>query len=137
MLADSKPLQNVEHGKNLRYIASVHKKKLYGKYTNSSSRGKYVDRGEIAVRNFLKGLFATPPLFNLTTDVFLTRLEVLEFLQNYQKDYKYTYTDLARYKDRDVKLIKMKKCKECDAFVAYVKTKFSDFDEEMFYSEST
>ena len=134
MLIDSQPLKNVEHCKNLRYIGSVHKKKLYGKYTNSGNKGqKYRGVQEIAVRNFLKGLLATPPLFNLNPAVFLSDLDILDFIQAFNKSYKYSEDTLARYKHRDVKVLKMLKSKESDVFVQYVKTKFVDFDEESFY----
>ena len=137
MLLDSRPLANITEGENLRFISSMYKKKLYGKYTSMDNKAnKYTDTEEIAVRNFLKGLLTTPPMFNLKEDVFYTRREIIDFIQQYNPKYKYTEIQLAKYKRRGISLLKTHKTKETEAFLKYVKAKFNDFDEESFYAKS-
>jgi hypothetical protein len=132
---DSLPLQTKSEGENLRFISSLHKKKLYGKYTSTGNKvSKYINNEEIAVRNFLKGLLSEPPLFNLTPKSFLNRQGIIDFINNYNTQFKYGDANFSRYKDRDVKLLKIHKSKETDAFIKYVKERFLDFDEEAFYA---
>ena len=138
ILLDSRPLENITEGENLRFISSMYKKKLYGKFTSTGNHTtKYTDTEEIAVRNFLKGLLTTPPMFNLKEDVFYTRREIISFIQQYNPKYKYTEIQLAMYKRRGVRLLKTQKTKETEAFLKYVKAKFNDFDEESFYTKSS
>jgi hypothetical protein len=133
-LLDSNPLSTIEKGSNLRYISAMHKKKLYGKYTSVVKKvNKYDNKEEIAVRNFIKGLLTVPPLYNLPPNAFISSVEIINFIKAYNPELKYNAMNISRYKNRDVKLLKVIKSKETESFVNYVKAKFKDFDEKSFY----
>lgn len=135
VLIDSIPLLTAKEGENLRYISGVHKKKLYGKYTSVGNRvNKYKITGEIAVRNFVKGVLTNPMLFNLTKDTFYTNRDLIEFIECYNPLFKYNDVILTQYKNRKVKLLKTPRSKESEDFVKYVKIRFPHFTEEGFYS---
>ena len=133
-MIDSKPLTEVKQGENLRFISSLYKKKLYGKYTRlSTNANKYKYNEEIAIRNFIKGLLMTPPKFNLQRGVLFDRQSIVDFVNGYNPGRKYSVESISRYKHRDVQMVKIQKSAETEAFVTYVKTKFKDFDTESFY----
>jgi len=134
VLIDSLPLKNVIQGEGLRYINGMYKKKPYGKYTSGGFGVKaYSNNEEIAVRNFVKGLFTEPPMFNLPKDAFYSRRDVELFIKEYNPEIKISETSISLYKNRNVKLLKVQKTKETEAFMSYVKTKFKDFDVDSFY----
>lgn len=110
----------------------MHKTKLYGKY-GSVSNTKYKFIEEIAVRNFVKGLLAFPPLFKLKPNAFLTRQSILDFLNAYDPRIKISLRSLSRYKNNDVKMIKLQKTVETESFVNYVIARFPEFDKDAFY----
>jgi hypothetical protein len=136
-LIDSQPLQNRGEGETFRYISSLYKKKLYGKYISSgTSVNKYKNNDDIAVRSFIKGLLNVPPLFNIPQDAFLSRSEIIDFIKSYNPELKYTENSISKYRGRDLKISVLSKTKESESFVRYVKERFSGFDEESFYSMS-
>jgi len=132
---DSKPLANVSQGKNLRFIARMSKTRLYTKYSSGPRVSSYKSNEEIAVRNFLKGLFSTPPMYNLHRKELVSYPLVLEFLQGYNSKLKYSESRLAIIKHRlnNTRRVPLQKTKESEEFVKYIHTKFKDFDEEAFY----
>jgi hypothetical protein len=132
-LVDSIPVSDVKTGVCLRFVGSVVKKKLYGKYTNAGVRKKYLSVEETAVRNFVKGVVSSPPLFNLPTGCFSKSRDVLEFVHGYNPELKISEQSLSMYKTRLVKLGKVKRSKETDGFVQYVKKAFPTFDLDSFY----
>lgn len=137
VLVDSKPVKNVQEGDNLRTISRMYKQKLYGKYSNAGTGvNKYRDNEEIAVRYFLKGLVATPPKFNLPPDSFYTYKEIIAFVKEFNPKLRFNEKDLSNYKNRNVKVLKVQKSKETEAFVRYVKEKFDSFDIGSFYNGS-
>jgi hypothetical protein len=120
----------------------VYKTKLYGKYSNIGV-GKLKYKGnksneEIIVRNFLKGLLTTPPLFNLSPDSFYGYGNIIEFIKEFDPSIKITPNMLAHLKQRrdEIKLIPVQKTSQSEAFVKYVKRKFKNFDAETFYRKS-
>ena len=136
-LVDSKPLKDVQDGDNLRSISRMYKQKLYGKFSNAGAGvNKYRGNEEIAVRYFLKGVVATPPKFNLPIDSFNTYREIIAFVKDFNPKLRFTENDLSKYKSRHVKVLKVQKSKETEAFVRYVKDKFDSFDIGSFYRGS-
>lgn len=135
ILIDSKPLQNVKEGENLRYISGVYKKKLYGKYTSVGNRGgKYNFFEEIAIRNFVKIILTNPSLFNLSKDAFFNTKDLIDFITTYNPRIKYNDVILSQYKSRKVQILKIQRGKESEEFIKYVKSRFKYFDEEGFYA---
>ena len=132
-LVDSLPVECVKTCENLRFIGSLSKKKLYGKYTSSSGTNKYRSVGEIAVRNFIKGVVSTPPLFNLPQGCFRTNKLLLDFIKNHNPVYNISKESISRYKSRDVMLCKVPRTKECMGFITYVKSAFPSFDSDAFF----
>ena len=136
MLVDSRPLANVREGENLRFISRMYKNKLYGKFSGvSNGVNKYNTTEEIAVRNFLKGLLANPPKFNLHPSAFFDYNDIITFVKNYNPALKISKSSLSNLKRRNVKIMRLSKTKESDAFLNYVKLKFKDFDEKLFYKD--
>jgi hypothetical protein len=101
VLVDSKALNDTTHAENLRFIARMCKNKPYGKYSNRA-KGVSVYRGveEIAVRNFLKALLTTPPLFNLSRDEFYSFEDIILFVSGYKGSVKLTGSGLAMIQQR-------------------------------------
>jgi hypothetical protein len=78
-LVDSFPLEGVRHGENLRYLGSLLKRRQYSKFLGSVGvKNSYGDKEEIAVRNLVKGLVSSPPLFSLPRNGFLTDQGVID-----------------------------------------------------------
>lgn len=136
-LLDSKPLENAMHGENLRFISRMYKSKIYGKFTSvNNGANKYKCKEEIAVRNFLKGLLANPPMFNLNPKEFNGYRDIIDFVKLYNPLLRFSSVSLSQYKHKNVKIMKVHKTKESEAFVSYVKAKFKDFDDKAFYGYS-
>jgi hypothetical protein len=134
LLVDSKPIEGVKDGENLRYIGSLLKKKTYSKFSNVSGLGnQYKDREDVAIRNFLKGLVSSPPLFNLPSNVFQTDIEVIEYIKSYKPGIKISRERVAKYRLRSVSLGKIHKTKESETFLTFVKHRFPAFDSLSFY----
>ena len=135
-LIDSKPMEDIDQAKNLRFIARMSKNKQYSKYSNSGkSVNKYVNSSEIAVRNFLKGLLSTPPMFNLSRGDFYTYGSIVEYIKDFDPKIKINEVSVSLIQQR-VKLYKwlpLKKNKESEVFVKYIQQKFKDFDVEAYY----
>ena len=135
-LVDSKPLDNIEEGKNLRGISRLYKAKLYGKYT-SEGKGisSYRNSEEIVIRNFLKALLSTPPLFNLSREDFYSYSSIIEYIKTYNPKIDLNQDKLAYIKKRGegVKWTPIKQNPQSDAFICYIRNKFKDFDVESFY----
>lgn len=138
-LVDSKPLEDINQGKNLRYISQLSKRKLYGKYISSGKAlNSYGSKVEIAVRNFLKGLLSTPPKFNLNRNDFFTYCSIVEFIKSFNSEIKITESELAlmQHRVKKVRWIPMEKTKDNEKFVCYIQRKFPDFDVESYYGEN-
>ena len=138
-LIDSNPLIDINQGKNLRFIGRLSKSIPYAKYTSAGkSLSKYKNQDEIAVRNFLKGLLSTPPMFNLNREEFYGYQSIIDFVKNYSSTINITDESLAKIKQRvskkNFKWVTVEKTKESEAFVKYVQSKFNTFDVEAFYA---
>jgi hypothetical protein len=137
-LVDSKPLEDIIQGQNLRFISRLSKNKLYGKFTSpGKSMRVYKNNEEIVIRNFLKGLLSTPPLFNLNRSGFLTYEEILDFINHYNPSIKVTVGMLSNLKWRvsmgSLKWTPIQKTKHSEGFIKYVQWRFKQFDVESFY----
>jgi len=100
-LIDSKPLQDINHGQNLRYISKLCKSNLYGKYiSGGTNERKYKSLEEVVVRNFLKGLLSKPPMFNLYRDCFYSYANIIEYIKGYNPSIKLTGPGLAVLQQR-------------------------------------
>ena len=119
----------------MRSVGSLYKEKGYSKYVNGgvSMTKKYKDKTDIAVRNFLKGLVSSPPLFNLPASVFETDKEIVEYVKSYKSSVKIGVERVSLYRHRGVKLGKIVRTKESEDFITFVRAKFPDFDQENFY----
>jgi hypothetical protein len=137
-LVDSKPLEEINQGKNLRFIARLCKNKQYGKYTNIE-RGVnlYKDNTEIAIRKFLVGLLSTPPRFNLNRESFYSYASILEYLSIFNPASQLTVRDISVLQNRVKEIgnisLPLKKTKESEEFVKYIQQEFKEFDLVEFY----
>jgi hypothetical protein len=135
-LVDSKPLTQVKQAENMRYIGSLYKKKMYSKFVSGGESvivNRYKDKSEIAIRNFLKGVVSSPPLFNLPSNVFKTNIDLVNFVKDYNPSIRICVKRISLYKTRSVKLGKVVRSKESDEFITYVKHRFPSFKTENFY----
>lgn len=138
VLVDSKPLLDVEEGRNLRSVARLTKQPQYGKYIGGAKKLRsYKSKEELVIRNFLKCLLTQPPLFNLTRVELNTYPLVLEYIKTYDPRIKLTTNSLAlittHIKTSKVKWMPVEKTVESDKFVEYVLQKFEKFDVDGFY----
>jgi hypothetical protein len=132
-MVDSLPIPTVKTGECLRYLGSLVKKKLYSKYNNTGIKNKYVCVEETAVRNFIKGLVSSPPLYNLPIACYTTSQDIIDLIRGYNPELKISVESISRYKSRRIKLGKVKKSKETDGFVKYIQRVYPSFDVNSFY----
>jgi hypothetical protein len=137
VLVDSIPLDNVSHGKNLRAISKVYKQKLYGKFLSiNTQKSVYNNIEEIAIRNFIRGLLSTPPLYNLPLAAFDSIVEILDFIKRYDAKTRITVNMLQHWKRRGVKWMPIARSVESEKFINFVKSTFQSFDVEGFYTRA-
>jgi len=135
VLIDSKPLENVRQGKNLRFISKIVKTNLYGKYTSGGKKlSKYRSKEEIVERNFLKGLLSNPPLFNLHRSEFKRYKDIVEWIKEFNPKAKVTEDSLSYLNSKvSLKIMKVERTKECESFISFVQKRFKNFDVEEFF----
>ena len=98
---DSKPLESINQGKNLRFINNLSKNKLYGKFTSGGkSISGYNSGEELTIRSFLKGLLSTPPKFNLNRDGFYNYTDIVDYLKEFNPKIKISESELALIKHK-------------------------------------
>jgi len=143
-LIDSKPLTNVSHGKNLRFIGRLSKNKQYAKYLrgvkskeNISSSNK---EEEVIVRTFIKGLLSTPPKYNLNRFELKSYRAIVEYIHQYNPLIKLSESALAmvqrRINVKDIQWLPVKKSFKSKEFVQFVQQQFKDFDVAEFYGSN-
>ena len=88
ILLDSKPLPNITKAKNLRGIVNLHKNTVYQKQSNFSKNSRYKNYKEISIRNFIKGLLATPSKYNLNKKDFIDYNSIIHFIKEYDPNFK-------------------------------------------------
>lgn len=122
---DSRPLVDIEQAKQFRFIASLNDKPNYHKHLEPNITKKYKTTDEIAVRNFIKALFADE--LNLDSKKFKSYSEIAAFIKDYNK-FVISENYIANLKRRKNTRVKIKRTKEVSRFIEYVKSKFPDFD---------
>ena len=140
VLVDSKPLETILQGRNLRFIARLCKQPQYGKYIGGSKKlREYRGKEELVVRNFLKCLLSTPPLYNLTRNELNTYPLIIDYLKMYNPSLKVSENSLAliSYKVRHNKLKwrPLQPTAESEKFINFLLVKFKDLDVEGFYGQ--
>jgi len=100
---DSRPVDTITHGENLRFIGKLTKIKQYTRYANKSNVVRYNNIEDLAINNFVKGLLAEPPMFNLNRSVLKKYKNILEFLKAYNPEIKLNENSIAVLKYRKVK----------------------------------
>jgi hypothetical protein len=132
-LIDSTPLHSVKHGENLRFISKLPKMKQYSKFSGGITHNKYKNLIDLGIRNFLKGLLSTTPLFNLHKVDIGGYKEIINFIKGFDPTTKLTPNSLAKLKGRDIKIKSVPRLKEVELFVQYVKTKYPQFNDALFW----
>jgi len=131
-LFDSKPVVDTLQCASMRSLSKIHKEKVYNRQSSVKSSNTYNDKLDLAVRNFVKGLLATPPKYNLSRDG-MTYLEIIEFINRYKKT-KMTVYSISKLKNRKQVFKVVPRTPETLAFVCYIKEKYPAFDESNFFS---
>lgn len=137
-LVDSKPIESVVECGNMRSIGRQLKTRMYSRYGGDiGQKNKYKDKLEIVLRNFVKGLETSPPLFNLPPNAFSRDADVVSYLCEYTRRVgavcKITGKRVSKYRLRSVKIGKIAKTKESEDFIRYVLEKFPSFDSSEFF----
>ena len=102
-MLDSKPLNNIKHGENLRFIGRVSKNKQYSRFSNLGGSGnRYRHPVELAVRNFVKGLLTEPPMFNLHRVGLESNQKIVDFIHRFNPSLKITVNSIALLKNRSI-----------------------------------
>jgi len=137
MLLDSKPLINRTICLNLRAIALKFRVNEYNKRTSISSNKSYKNYSDTGIRNFIKGLLCTPPKYPEIASVLSNYSLIIEFIKKYDSKYKINKSSLStlKLKQRQMVIKQVPKSKETVLFVEYVKRRFPNFDETLFFKE--
>lgn len=122
----------------MRSIGSILKTRMYSRYGGAIGlKNKYHDKYDILLRNFVKGLETSPPLYNLPPNAFSRDEAVVAYLQGFASRAgqvcKISKQRVSKYRIRSVKLGKIPKTKESEEFVRYVLETFPTFDSSEFY----
>ena len=137
VLLDSSPLADVSQGENLRFISKLSKLKQFSRYSNFSSGVlKYKSKEDLAINNFLKGLIAEPPMFNLHREGLKTNKAIIDYLLQYDPNIKINENNLKNLKRSTITKKSVPRLQECENFIEFVKIKFNQFDEVNFFRSS-
>ena len=132
LLLDSKPVKNVGVCEVYRFLSKLPKQSIYQKNTSINVfKNTYKSYTELAVRNFLKALLNDK--LNLNKNVFKNYNEILEFIKNYDKNYKLSVNVLSQLKRRGITIKGVVRNEETENFVSYIKKTFPDFDEKSYF----
>ena len=132
-LLDSTPLKNISQGQNLRFIYKLNKTHLYNNFSSASSKKSYKKHADVAVLNFIKGLLAEPPLFNLHREELNSYQKIVDYIKLFKKDNGLKVGNIARLKHSTLNVKTVPRNKHSIEFVEYVKLTFNNFDEHSFY----
>lgn len=134
-LYDSLPLNGIKQGENLRFISKLSKTSEYNSFTSVSYNKTYKKQIEVPVLNFVKGLLTEPPLFNLHRVGLETYALIEEYIKTFNPGININPMKIARLKHSSLMLRTVPKTRESESFVKYLRIKFKDFDEELFYKK--
>jgi len=108
---------------------------LHRKQNSVSIDNRYKDYTDLAIRNFIKGLFSTPTKYNLTND-FKNYSEIVDFIKDYKRDARVSRHSLYKLKVRRIIIKHVPRTKETERFVEYIKTRYKNFDDNAFFGHN-
>lgn len=129
--------RNIVYFNNVLLNKSFVIKDFY-KYSRSLSQlhrkqnNKYKDYTDLAIRNFIKGLFSTPPKYNLIND-FKNYSEIVDFIKDYKRNARISRHSVYKLKSRRIVIKPVPRTKETELFIEYVKTRYKNFDDNSFF----
>lgn len=112
---------------NCRSISSS-SKNMASKQVNKTK-----DYTDLAIRTFIKGLFSSPPKFNLVYD-FKSYSDIIDFIKFYKRNARISKSGLSNIKNRKIVMRTVLRTEETERFVEYVKTRYKNFDDQTFFS---
>jgi hypothetical protein len=134
VLIDSKPLQDISQGENLRFISKIPKLKQYSRFSNAvCSSTRYKKSEDLAVINFIPALVSEPPLFNLHRVGLEKNKDIVEFIKQFNPSTKVNENSIALLKNRSIKWRSVPRTKHSEDFVKYLLHRFKEFDESSFF----
>ena len=133
LLLDSKPLKNSVSCFNLRKIASKLRVFDYNQRTSVKTDTKYKNYSDIAIRNFIKGIYSKPPIYSGIADSFKDYSSLIAFIKVFDTKFKISKQSISNLKNRKIIHKQVPRTDETISFVNYIKMKFPDFNESLFY----
>ena len=134
ILLDSKPLTSVSQGENLRFISKLPKVKQYQKYSNTGIvANKYSQNEDLVIKNFVKALLSTPPMFKLHRVGLENYKDIVAFIKGFKPNLKIDVNSIAVLKNRSLKRKSVPRTIHCEAFLQYLLLKFKDFEVDSFF----
>ena len=134
ILLDSKPLISVSQGENLRFISKLPKVKQYQKYSNTGIvANKYNQNEDLVIKNFVKALLTTPPMFKLHRVGLENYKDIVAFIKGFKPNLKIDVNAIAVLKNRSLKRKSVPRTIHCEAFIQYLLVKFKDFEVDSFF----
>ena len=133
LLLDSKPLKNSVSCFNLRKIASKIRVSDYNQRTSFKIDTKYKNYSDIAIRNFIKGIYSKPPIYSGIAERFKDYSSLIAFIKGFDTKFKISKQSISNMKNRKIIHKQVPRTDETITFVNYIKMKFPDFNESLFY----
>jgi hypothetical protein len=136
-LLDSIPLLNVVQCRNLRSIskkARVTEYNMRSSMTSNSSNNAYRYYTDLAIRNFVKGLISNPPIYPGIARELNTYDKIIMFILNYYPKIRISKSSISNLKRRQMIFKQVPRRPETLKFIDYVKSRFKDFDETVFFA---
>ncbi len=135
ILLDSRPYEQVKDCQNIRNISRLNKTTSYNRLSSTPSSKVYKSSVELAVRNYIRGLYADPPMYGLNND-FENYRELIDFIHCYDKNIKVSKDSISKLKNRKTIPKLVPRTPESSMFINYIKTRHCSFDEDLFFMES-
>ena len=136
VLFDSKPLKDSKTCFNLRSISNRFRCNEYNRRTSSGGNKKYKNYSDIGIRNFIKGLLSKPSMYP-DISINLNKYEkIIDFVKNFDPKYKITKSSLSNLKNRKLIIKQVPRTDETISFVKYIKVKYPNFDDSLFFVNS-
>jgi len=133
LLLDSKPLKNSVSCFNLRKIASKIRVSDYNQRTSVKIDTKYKNYSDIAIQNFIKGIYSKPPIYSGIAESFKDYSSLIAFIKGFDTKFKISKQSISNMKNRKIIHKQVPRTNETISFINYIKMKFSDFNESLFY----
>ena len=133
-LKDSKPLKNSVTCFNIRSIANKFRFNEYNQRTSFNSNKKYKNYKDIAVKSFIKGILSSPSKYPDISFVLVSYDKIIEFVKAFDPKYKISKSSLSHLKNRKLVNKQVPKNDDTILFVEYVKSKYPNFDEKLFFT---